>query len=144
MFFLPADMRISDNDREAVVELLKRHYAVGRLSDSELSSRIDAAYAARYESQLERLIWDLPELSPERALARRPIAGALAPAAALGGLAIGSVAVASLLPPELWAMLLPLVVMLVFTVAPLAIPILAVLWFMRGGRPHRPAPRGGR
>jgi uncharacterized protein DUF1707 len=138
MFFLPADMRISDSDREAVVEFLKRHYAAGRLSDAEMSTRIDEAYAARYESQLARLTWDLPELPPEHALARRPVAGALAPAAAFGGLAIGSVAVASLLPPEVWAMLLPLVVMLLFTVAPLAIPVLAVLWFMRSlGRPYR-------
>jgi hypothetical protein len=145
MFFLPADIRISDADREAVVEFIKRHYAVGRLSDAEMSARVDAAYAARYESQLERLTWDLPDLPPERALARRPAARALGPAAALGGLAVGGVAVASLLPPELWAMLVPLVLMLLFTVAPLAVPVLAVLWLVRGlgASPGRPGAAPG-
>jgi hypothetical protein len=137
MFFLPADLRIADADREAVVELIKRHYAVGRLSDAEMSARVEAAYAARYESQLERLIWDLPDLPPDRGTVRRSASGALAPAAAAGGLAVGGVALASVLPPELWAMLLPLVLMGLFTVAPVALPVLVVLWLARGlGRPH--------
>jgi len=105
-----------------------------------MSARIDAAYAARYESQLEELTWDLPELPPERALVRRPAGAALGPVAAAGGLAAGGVALAALVPPEAWAMLvgfaLPLLMMALFTVAPLAIPVLAVLWFMReAGRP---------
>jgi len=146
MFFFPADMRISDADREAAVEFIKRHYAVGRLSDAEMSARVDAAYAARYESQLEDLIRDLPDLPPERALARRPAGGALGPVAAAGGLAAAGVAAAALLPPELWATLLglglPLLFMALFTVAPLAIPVLAVLWFVREAT--RPPQRGGR
>jgi hypothetical protein len=135
MFFLPPDVRIADADREAVVEFIKRHYAAGRLSDAELSARVDAAYAARYESQLDALTWDLPDLPPERALARRN-PGALAPAATLGGLAVGGVALATLVPPELWTAFLalgvPLVMMLAVTVAPLALPILALLWLARG------------
>jgi Domain of unknown function (DUF1707) len=135
MFFLPADIRIADADREAAVEFIKRHYAAGRLSDAELSARVDAAYAARYESQLDALTWDLPELPPERALARRN-PGALAPVATLGGLAVGGVALAVLVPPDLWTAFLalgvPLVMMLLVTVAPLALPILALLWLARG------------
>jgi Domain of unknown function (DUF1707) len=141
MFFLPADMRIADADREAAVEFIKRHYAAGRLSDAELSARVDAAYAARYESQLERLTWDLPDLPPERALARRDARTRLAPAAAAGGLAVGGVALASVVPPELWTAFLglglPLVMMLAVTVAPIALPILALMWLARGlGEPR--------
>jgi uncharacterized protein DUF1707 len=136
MFFPPADMRIADADREAAVEFIKRHYAAGRLSDAELSARVDAAYAARYESQLDALIWDLPDLPPERALVQRSLGARVAPAAALGGVAVGGVAVASVVPPELWtgflALGLPLIVMLAVTVAPIALPILALMWLARG------------
>src|SRR3954452_3690450 len=136
MFFLPTDMRIADADREAAVEFIKRHYAAGRLSDAEFSARVDAAYAARYESQLDALTWDLPDLPPERALARRPLGARVAPAAAVGGVAVGGGAVgggaiASLAPPELWtgflALGLPLLMMLAVTVAPIALPILALM-----------------
>src|SRR3954447_5231007 len=116
MFFLPTDMRIADADREAAVEFIKRHYAAGRLSEAEFSARVDAAYAARYESQLDALTWDLPDLPPERALARRGHGARLAPAAAVGGVAVGGVALASVMPPELWtaflAVGLPLLMML--------------------------------
>jgi hypothetical protein len=135
MFFLPADIRASDADREAAVEFIKRHYAVGRLSDDEMSARVDAVYAARYESQLEQLTWDLPALPPEGALARRPLASRVGPAAAVGGLAVGGAAVATVMPPELLAALmglgLPLLLMALFTIAPVALPILALLWFAR-------------
>ena len=141
MFFLPADMRISDTDREAAVEFIKRHYAVGRLSDAEMSARVDAVYAARYESQLAELMWDLPELPPEGRLARRPVGRGMGAAAAVGGLAVVGVALAGAMPPELWATLLglglPLLMMFLFSLAPLAIPVLAVLWFARAaGRPY--------
>jgi len=151
MLFLPHDTRISDSDREAAVEFIKRHYAVGRLSDAEMSARVDAAYAARYESQLERLTWDLPELPPEGRLERRRHGGTLAsrvaPAAAVGGLAVGGVAIASVMPPELWAMLLglglPILLMALLTFAPVAIPVLLVLWFARAlGRPYDDGRRG--
>jgi hypothetical protein len=131
MFLLPADLRASDADREAAVEFIKRHYAVGRLSDDEMSARVDAVYAARYESQLEQLTWDLPALPPEGRLARRPLASRVGPAAAFGGLAVGGAAIATVVPPELWAIGLPLLMMALFTVAPVAVPFLAVLWLVR-------------
>jgi hypothetical protein len=149
MFFLPADMRIADADREAAVEFIKRHYAAGRLSDAEFSARVDAAYAARYESQLEALTWDLPDLPPERALARRPLGSRVAPAAAVGGVAVGGVALASVVPPQLWAEFLafglPLLMMLAFTVGPIALPILALMWLARAlGEPHGRRPMDDR
>jgi hypothetical protein len=57
------DLRASDADRERVVEALRRHHADGRLDTDELEERIAAAWAARYESDLERLTADLPVAS---------------------------------------------------------------------------------
>jgi hypothetical protein len=147
MFFFPEpDFRVSDADRDAAVDFLNRHYAAGRLSDEELSARIDAAHRARFDSQLEALTDDLPELAPatiERG--RRPLGGALA----VGAVLAGGVAVATVVPPEAWALLLglvlPVLMMLLFTVAPLALPILAFAWLARGlggGMEARPLRRG--
>src|SRR3954454_18825534 len=53
-------LRASDADRERVAERLREHYGEGRLSDYDLSERIDAAYRARTISELEALTVDLP------------------------------------------------------------------------------------
>src|SRR3954447_8864744 len=53
-------LRASDADRERVAERLREHYGEGRLSDDDLSERIDAAYRARTISELEGLTVDLP------------------------------------------------------------------------------------
>jgi hypothetical protein len=135
MFFLPADLRIADDDREAVVEFLKHHYAAGRLSEAEMSARVDAAYAARYESQLDRVTWDLPDLPPQRHPVPGTLGGRLAPAAAVAGVAAAGIGIAALMPPELWSALLalglPILLMVLFTIAPVALPVLAVVWFAR-------------
>jgi uncharacterized membrane protein len=147
-FFLPdSDLRVSDADRDAAVDFLNRHYAAGRLTDDELSARIDAAYRARYDSQLHALTDDLPGLSPAGPIAAARSQRPLGTAAAVGAVAVGGVAVASVMPPEVWAMLLglglPLLMMLLFTVAPLALPVLAFLWIARalGGSGHVDARR---
>ena len=144
MFFHP-DLRISDADREAAVEFITRHYAAGRLSDAEMAARVDAAYAARYESQLERLVYDLPALPPERPLARRPAAGALRTTFALGGLAAAA-GIVALMPPELWTALLgfglPLLLMVLFTFAPVLLPVLVVLCLVHAAT--RPSATGRR
>jgi hypothetical protein len=148
MFFLPADLRVSDADRDAAIEFLNRHYAAGRLTDDELSARIDAAHAARYDSQLEALTDDLPVLPPER-IARRGAGPRLGRAAAVAAVAIVALAAASAVPPDAWAMLLglvvPLILMLLFTVAPVAVPLLAFAWIAHAlTRPApRQLPRGG-
>jgi uncharacterized membrane protein len=144
MFFLlpDSDFRVSDADRDAAVDFLNRHYAAGRLTDDELSARIDAAYRARYDSQLDTLTDDLPDLPPANPLPSARSHRPLGTAAAVGAVAVGLVAIASVMPPEVWAMLLglglPLVMMLLFTVAPLALPVLAFLWLARalGGGGH--------
>jgi uncharacterized membrane protein len=153
MFFLlpDDDFRVSDAERDAAVDFLNRHYAEGRLTEQEHSARVDAAYAARFDSQLERLTADLPAL-PARAVARRRAPGLrLGPAAAVAAVVAVGIAVASAVPPDVWAMLvgvgLPLLMMLLFTVGPIALPILAVVVIARalgGGGSRRALPRGGR
>src|SRR4051794_37944176 len=55
-----AGVRASDADREQVVDLLRDHYGAGRLSEDDLSERIESAYDARTVSDLEVLVADLP------------------------------------------------------------------------------------
>jgi hypothetical protein len=71
------DLRASDHDRDAVARELRDNFAAGRLSEAELSERIERAYAAKTMAELAALRADLPEPSTEvavvtpRALARR-------------------------------------------------------------------------
>ena len=53
-------LRASDADRERVADLLRDHYGAGRLSDEELSERVDEVYGVRTVSELEALTADLP------------------------------------------------------------------------------------
>jgi len=56
----PGSVRASDSDREIAAQLLRRHYAVGRLTVAELESRSARAYAATHRSGLRDLLRDLP------------------------------------------------------------------------------------
>jgi hypothetical protein len=150
MFFLlpDDDFRVSDAERDAAVDFLNRHYAAGRLTEQEHSARVDAAYAARFDSQLDRLTADLPPL-PARALARRGSVGTrIGPAAAVAAVVAGGIALATAVPPDVWAMLvgvaLPLLMMLLFTIGPIALPILAIVLIGRAltGGSRRALPRG--
>jgi hypothetical protein len=58
---VPAEMRVSDQDRDGAVELLSEHAAVGRLTLDELEERVSAALAARTRGELDALMRDLPE-----------------------------------------------------------------------------------
>jgi class 3 adenylate cyclase len=55
-----SSLRVSDADRERVVESLREHYGAGRLSDEELSERVEAVYDVRTMSELQALTADLP------------------------------------------------------------------------------------
>jgi class 3 adenylate cyclase len=67
---LTRELRASDEDRERVVELLREHYAAGRLSADELAERIEQAYQARAHSELGPLTVDLaPQLESRAAQA---------------------------------------------------------------------------
>jgi uncharacterized protein DUF1707/cell wall-active antibiotic response 4TMS protein YvqF len=52
--------RASDAEREAVVARLRRAAEEGRLTVEELAERVDAAYAAKTQAELEPLTADLP------------------------------------------------------------------------------------
>ena len=58
------DMRVSDVDRQSVVDELRVHYSLGRIDLAELEDRVSAALASRVRGDLEPLLDDLPEVSP--------------------------------------------------------------------------------
>jgi Domain of unknown function (DUF1707) len=53
-------LRVSDADRERTVAVLGEHHAAGRLSYEEFVERMDSAYEARTQAELDRLTTDLP------------------------------------------------------------------------------------
>jgi Domain of unknown function (DUF1707) len=57
-----SDFRASDADRDRAVQDLREHFAAGRLTGDEMDERIQAAYAARTDGDLRRLLADLPQL----------------------------------------------------------------------------------
>jgi len=58
----PDDLRVSDEQRERAASEIREHYAAGRLTDDELSERVQAAYSARTEQELRSALADLPKL----------------------------------------------------------------------------------
>ncbi|WP_170147792.1 DUF1707 domain-containing protein [Micromonospora phaseoli] len=71
-------LRVSDREREEVVELLGKATAEGRLTLDEYSERAGAAHAAQTRGELARLTTDLPD-APERSPVRHTGALAAAP-----------------------------------------------------------------
>jgi hypothetical protein len=87
------DLRVSQEEREEVVELLRTQAGEGRLDLEELEERVEAALSARTRGDLDPLLADLPDTrSPRRqsgavrAVALGSVAMALLPL--LGGIAI--------------------------------------------------------
>lgn len=69
-------LRVSDSEREHVVELLKAAIGRGMLDLDEFSERADVAYAARTRGELNEVLIDLPGLvHPEAAMASGSRAG---------------------------------------------------------------------
>lgn len=60
-----ADLRASDDERNAVADKLSRHYAEGRLDQAEFKSRLDTAMSATTRGELNGLFHDLPRLPPD-------------------------------------------------------------------------------
>ena len=77
-----AAMRAADVDRESVAERLREAAGEGRLSTEELEERLESAFAARTDGQLDAILGDLPgrRLTPRRPNRRT---GLLAPALAI-------------------------------------------------------------
>ena len=84
---LPAEMRASDSDRDAVVSDLSEHFQAGRLTAGEFDERTGLALAARTWGELRDLLADLPAIrpAPPAPAARsssaqpRPLPGRVAP-----------------------------------------------------------------
>ena len=68
------DLRVSDEQRDRAAQEIREHYAAGRLTDDELSDRIQAAYSARTEQELSKLLADLPKLPASPAQQKAEIA----------------------------------------------------------------------
>ena len=56
----PSQLRISDQDRHQVAEVLREAAGEGRIDFEELDQRLDATYAARTYADLVPITLDLP------------------------------------------------------------------------------------
>src|SRR5438105_12333082 len=68
------ELRASDEQRERAAQEIREHFAAGRLTDEELSDRIQAVYDARTDGELKSLLADLPKLPASRAEQQAEIA----------------------------------------------------------------------
>jgi hypothetical protein len=119
----PGDTRVSDAERNRVIELLKQHTADGRLTLDECEARVEETLAARTGSDLRLVLGDLPVPDRERPGSRSPL-----PVAASMLPVIGLVAVL------IWVVVGHLMLWPLFVVA--------FFWFRIGGGHHRRARRG--
>lgn len=62
------DLLASDDDRERCASMLARHYVAGRLTLTELESRLDAVRMGRTRGQLAAMAADLPRPSKKAAV----------------------------------------------------------------------------
>ena len=69
----PSQLRISDQDRHQVAEVLREAEGEGRIDLDELDQRLDATYAARTYADLVPITLDLPATPPTH-LPSRPAA----------------------------------------------------------------------
>jgi hypothetical protein len=65
------DYRVSDAERNALADLLSKHYGDGRLDDEEFKARMDRTMSAKTQSDLAGLTTDLPRLDSEGQLPDR-------------------------------------------------------------------------
>lgn len=63
----PPAMRVSDQERDAVAQILQAAFAEGRLDDGEFDERMRAALTARTAADLDTLTADLPSGPPRPA-----------------------------------------------------------------------------
>jgi hypothetical protein len=70
----PPALRASDADRERTAEHLRRAAGEGRLTVEELDERLNVAYAARTQAELEVVVADVPALPEEAAAAAGRVA----------------------------------------------------------------------
>jgi hypothetical protein len=136
------DLRVSDADREDIADVLKRHYLAGRLSEGEFDARVDAAYAARYESELAALLRDLPAATEVRPAAPAPKRYRPGVGLVAGGTVAVAVAAILMTNPEGAVLTLGLAafvaLVLAVAVAPVAVPLALVAWIAHALTRPRP------
>jgi class 3 adenylate cyclase len=71
----PGDVRIGDDDRQAVIDLLRRHTGEGRLTLDEFADRAGQVFASRTRGELDEVLAGLPSdpqpiLQPEGPVGR--------------------------------------------------------------------------
>jgi Domain of unknown function (DUF1707) len=113
----PGHLRVSDADRQRVIDQLKRHTSEGRLTLDEFEARVDETLTARTGSDLRVVLRELPPLdgAPRRHSSSR------------------SGALAAWLPPAVVAVaVLTAVVLVVGHVVLWPVLVVAFFWF-RGG-----------
>ena len=59
------ELRVSDADRERTALALRDACAEGRITLDELSERLDRAYSAKTQAELDRVVADLPAPAPQ-------------------------------------------------------------------------------
>lgn len=63
-------LRVGDQDRERVVEILRDQHVAGRIDTDELQERLDRCYAAKTYGELDALVADLPAQGAARRTVR--------------------------------------------------------------------------
>ena len=66
-----SELLVSDADRERVAERLRAAAGDGRLTPAELEERLEIAFSARTDAELEPLVADLPAAAPGPSCGRR-------------------------------------------------------------------------
>ena len=69
-----ANLRASDEQRDRAAAEIREHFAAGRLSEEELSDRVQAAYTAWTVGEIRSLLADLPTLPATRAQQKAEVA----------------------------------------------------------------------
>ena len=69
---LPPSVRISDADRQVVIDLLRGHCADGRITLDEFAERAGVVFGAKVRSDLDTVTADLPAVSSPPSTARTP------------------------------------------------------------------------
>ena len=60
------NVRVSDAERNRIVDVLKQHTADGRLTLDEFETRVEETLAARTGTELRAVLRELPSLETER------------------------------------------------------------------------------
>ena len=65
-------LRVGNDEREAVADILRREHVAGRLDSSEFEGRLDRCLTAKTYADLDELIGDFPPAEGEQSQSPRP------------------------------------------------------------------------